>query len=408
MQQIIPISGIFLFLAFSFLISEKRSAIRWRPLALNLCVLGFLAFFFLATSPGIRFQEASGSGIAVLVHCADAGTQSLFSPKLMEDGLYCAALSILPPIIFIGALTAVLFHLGILPFLIRVFAWFVTRIAGITGAEALIATANIFLGMVEAPFAVRPYLAKFTRSELFCMMTSGMATIAGGVMVAYAGMLQKVGTPPGHLVIASILSVFSAILLAKIMIPETEKTRFDGSAQSEGPRDVNLLDAACRGATEGTTLALNVLGIMIAFMALIVFVNLLLGLFGNVSGSPLTLQRLFAWGFSPLAWLLGIPWSECGFAGQLLGEKTVLNEFLAYMDLTQPENLARMSDRSRIIMTYALCGFANFGSLAIMVGGVSGLIPERRAEMAQLAWRSLISGTLAAFITACLAAIFTV
>lgn len=378
----------------------------WRAILNGTLALVLLAFFFLATPVGVKIQETSGTGITVLVRCADDGIRSMFSPKLMEGEFFCTAFSFLPSIIFIGALTAILFHLGVLQLLIRAFAYLVTRLLGVSGAESLIASANIFLGMVEAPFAVRPYLEKFTRSEIFCMMTSGMATIAGGVMVVYAGMLQRAGTSPGHLIIASILSVFSAIIVAKIMIPETEKSQFTGEITTEPLRDVNLIDAACRGAGEGTMLALNVLGMLIAFTALISLSNMILSNAGDIGGAPLTLQRIFAWIFSPIAWFLGVPREECGFAGQLLGEKTVMSEFIAYLDMTRPENLVQFSSRTRVIMSYALCGFANFGSLAIMVGGIGALVPSRREEIAKLAFRSLISGTLAAFITACLAAIF--
>lgn len=413
MHVVPPILGIFVFIFISWLISENRRAIRWKPIGIGLGILLLLAFFFLKTAPGIRFQEFGSSGISMLIEAANSGASAVFNTEMVSGKLLCVALTIASSIIFIGALTAILYHLGILQRIIWVMAWCVSRSMGISGAEAFIATANIFLGMVEAPFAVRPYLAKFTRSEIFCMMTCGMATIAGGVMVLYATLIKSVGMQPGHLIIASILSVFSSVLFAKIMIPETEKSAFELSREEEKngilnleSPDVNILDAACRGASEGMKLSLNVIACMIALTALITFLNLCFGLFGEVAGGPLTLQRIFAWVFSPFAWLLGVPCSECGFAGQLLGEKTVLNEFIAYLDLSNPENLGLLSERSRVILTYALCGFANFGSLAIMVGGIGSLVPEKRRDIAQLALRSLLSGTFAAFITACLSSIF--
>ena len=401
-----PVLGILVFFGTAFLLSEKRGAIHWRPVIFGLVILVLLAFFFHRTKPGMSVHEAGNVSISVLLRSSEAGIQSLVSPKWMENELCCAAFSVVPPIIFIGALTAILFHLGIMQAVIRCFAKIVSKTMGISGSEAVIAVANIFLGMCEAPFAVRPYLAKFTRSEIFCMMTCGMSTIAGGVMVAYAGMLQKAGMAPGHLFIASILAVFSSVLYAKIMLPETETPLGLDKNVKDEKQDVNLIDAACRGASEATHLAVNVIGILIAFTALITFANLCLGVLGEWGDAPVTLQRIFAWFFAPVAWLLGIPWSECSFAGQLLGEKTVLNEFVAYLDMTNPQNLSCLSDRSRIIMTYALCGFANFGSLAIMLGGIGTLIPERRKEVAELAWRSLVSGTLSAFTTACFTALF--
>ena len=407
MCAFLPVLAIGVFLLLAFGLSENRKAVRWKAVGSCFLAVVLLAVFFIRTPWGVKVQEKSGVGITLLVECADVGTRSLFHSELISGQYACAAFSVLPSIIFIGGLTAILFHLGILQFLIRLLAAVMTRVAGITGAEALIAAANIFLGMVEAPFLVRPYLAKFTRSELFCMMTCGMATIAGGVMVAYASMLQKAGTPPGHLVIASILFVFSSVILAKIMVPETEETQFTGQLEKIPRQDVNCLDAACRGASEGTMIALHVLGMLIAFAALVAFANVLLGCFGEVGGSELTLQRIFAWIFSPIAFLLGIPWSECGFAGRLLGEKIVLNEFIAYMDMTSAENLTALSDRSRIILTYALCGFANLGSLAIMIGGISTLVPERRSEMARLAFRSLLAGTLAILTNAALVSLLS-
>ena len=406
-----PLLGILVFLGIPWLLSENRSRIAWRPVLTGLAVLFGLAWFFLYTSAGRYFQEKSGAGITALLDCASQGAASMFHVRLISGDLMCTALSILPSIIFIGALTAVLYHLGILQLVTRAFALCLTRLLGTSGAESLIAAGSIFLCMVEAPLLVRPYLPKFSRSEIFCMMTVGMATIAGGVMVVYAGFLQQCGTSPGHLLIASILSIFSAIVIAKIMLPETEKTPEEMEkrtpSDAELRPDANLIDAACRGAGEGMTLSINVLAMLIAFAALIAFVNLLFSFFGDVGAAPLTLQRIFGWAFAPVAWLLGIPAAECGYAGQLLGEKTVLNEFLAYLSMAQPENAALLSARSRVILSYALCGFANFGSLAIMVGGLGSILPERRREIAELALRSLVSGTLAAFITAALAAIFT-
>lgn len=404
----IPLLGIFVFLFLSWLLSENRWQISLRPIVTGLILLFATSLFFLATPIGKQVQQYGGNAIIVLVQCADVGAAQIFNPKLISDANYlCPGLTFLPSIIFIGALTAVLYYIGVLQWIIRLFAFLVTRTMGVSGPEALIGASNIFLGMVEAPFMVKPYLKSFSRSQLFCMMTCGMASIAGGVMVVYSGFISRAGTQPGHLLIASILSVFAAILISKIVVPEIDLESGNSSMDKIEPiQDANIIDAACRGAGEGVKLAINVMAALIAFAALIALVNVILALFGNVSGEPLTLERIFGWIFFPMAWLIGIPTDQCAFAGQLLGEKTVLNEFLAYIDMTNPSNLENLSDRSRIIMSYALCGFANFGSLAIMVGGLGELAPERRKEIAQLAFPSLISGTFAALITACMAAFF--
>ncbi len=412
MHYILPLIGIVVFLFIAWLMSENRKQIVWRPVLLGMAMVFVFGWALLGTKFGNTVKEAGGNGITAFIQCADEGAKAIFNEKLISGAseLCCAGLTFLPALIFIGSLSAALYYLGVLQFVIRIFAALVTKVTRISGAEALISVANMFLGMVESPFAVKPYLPRFTRSQLFCMMTCGMASIAGGVMVVYGGMLQKAGTSPGHLIIASILSVFSAIVISKIIVPETDPETANSFAETsqkeQSGSDANLLDAICRGGGEGMSLAINVMAMLIAFSALLALLNLTLGLFGNVGDAPLTVQRFFGWLFAPFAYLMGVPWSECHFAGQLLGEKTILNEFIAYLDMTNPDNLSQLSERSRIILSYALCGFANFGSLAIMIGGLGSLVPTRRAEIAKLAIPSLVSGTLAAFITACLAALF--
>lgn len=410
LSTIMPFLGILSFLGLAWCFSENRKSIKLRPVISGMLLLFFTAFFFLRTSTGEGFKKYSGEGVEILQKCANDGAYMVVHPKMLDgssDGLMCTGVVVVASIVFMGSLSAVLYHLGILQLVIKIFAFLVTRILGVSGAEALTATANMFVGMVEAPLMVKPYLKTFTHSEMFCMMTSGMASIAGGVLIIYSGFISKSGTPAGHLVIASVLSVFASVVVAKIMVPETDIIHSQNEMQeSQSSQDVNIIDAACRGASDGMMLGLNVVGMLIAFCALIGMVNMIFILFPQVNGESLTLQRIFGWVFCPLAWLMGIPSSECPYAGELLGIKTVLNEFLAYMDMTQPENLALLSPRSRVIMSYALCGFANFGSLAIMVGGLGAMVPERRREIAELAMRSLVSGSIAAFLTAALAAIF--
>lgn len=405
---IIPTIGIAVFLGISWVISENRRQIVWRPIITALAMVFLCGWLLLGTSAGNNLKDVGGKGITAFIQCANVGAQAIFNEKLISSAeLCCPGLTFLPSLIFIGALTAMLFYLGIMQLVVKFCAVCVTKITKVSGAEALISVANMFLGMTESPLIVRPYLTSFTRSQLFCMMTCGMASIAGGVMVVYGGFLQRAGTSPGHLIIASILSVFSGIVISKIIVPETDLVQAEKTASADVKgNDANLLDAICRGAGEGMQLAISVMAMLIAFTALLAFFNLLLGFLPDVYGSPITLQRVFGWRFAPFAFLMGIDWNECHFAGQLLGEKTILNEFIAYMDMTQPENLPLLSERSRIIMSYALCGFANLASLAIMIGGLGVLAPTRRAEIARLAPKSLVSGTLAAFITACLAAMF--
>jgi CNT family concentrative nucleoside transporter len=283
----------------------------------------------------------------------------------------------------------------------RVMVW----VMDTSGAESLAAAANVFVGMTEAPLVIRPYLASMTRSEIMALMTSGMATIAGSVMAAYAMMLAKVGAEPGHLLAASILSAPAALVIAKIMVPEVEDSLTKGTVRVVVPRqDRNLLDAACRGASEGLKLALNVGAMLIAFVGLVAMINWFLALLPEFGGQPLTLERMLGWVCAPLAWIMGVPWEDCGKVGMLLGKKTVLNEFLAYMDLVAMKD--QLSPRSFIIATYALCGFANLGSIAVLIGGLSALEPERRADFARYGFRSMIGGTLAAYMTATTAGMF--
>jgi len=269
-----------------------------------------------------------------------------------------------------------------------------------SGTESLCTSANVFIGMTTAPLTIRPYLATMTRSELMAMMTGGMATVAGGTMAAYAAM----GADAGHLMVASLMSAPAALVIAKIMVPEREESPTKGVVRIDVPReDANLLDAACRGAGEGLKLALNIVAMLIAFIAIVHMVNWGLRELPPVGGAPLSMERVLGWLGSPLAWLMGVPWSDAPTVGRLLGEKTIFNEFVAYQNLCRPEVREAISPRSFTIATYALCGFANFGSIAVMIGGIGGLEPSRRSDFAAFGFRSLIGGALAAFTTAAVA-----
>ena len=309
------------------------------------------------------------------------------------------AYTVLPTVIFFASLTAVLFHLGVLQLVVRGMARLMVWVMDTSGSESLSTAANVFVGMNVAPLTIRPYLATMTRSELMAMMTGGMATVAGGTMAAYAAM----GADAGHLMVASVMSAPAALVVAKIMVPETEESLTKGVVKIDVPRtDSNVLDAACRGAGEGLKLALNIAEMLIAFIALVYLCNWALSALPAVGGEPLSLERILGWLFSPLAWIMGVEWKDAHAVGTLLGEKTVFNEFIAYQHLTT-DMKDTLSPRSVTIATYALCGFANFGSIAVMIGGIGGLAPTRRRDFAQLGFRSLVGGSLAAFMTASVA-----
>jgi CNT family concentrative nucleoside transporter len=311
---------------------------------------------------------------------------------------------VLPIIIFMGSVFGILYHLGIIPRLVGILARALARSMGISGAESLAAVANVFVGMIEAPLMVRPYLERMTRSELFCVMTTGMASIAGSVLVAYAKMLGE-AEYAGHLVTASLLSAPAGVLIAKLMLPETE-TPVTGAASGAlvAKNSVNVIDAASEGALAALRLAAYVGGLLIAFVALVAMANAGVGTVGGWLGlEGLTLERIFGWGFAPLALLMGVAPADALEVGSLLGLKTVLNEFLAYQDLARQIAAGAISHRSAVIASYGLCGFANFGSLAILIGGMGGMAPSRRGEIAALGMRSILAGTLASAMTGCVA-----
>jgi CNT family concentrative nucleoside transporter len=292
----------------------------------------------------------------------------------------------------------VLYYFGILQFFVKIFAWMLAKVLKTSGAESLSAAANIFIGQTEAPLMVKPYIEKMTRSELMCLMTGGLATVAGGVLAAYVNM----GINAGHLIAASVMSAPAAIIIAKIMVPETEKPQ---TSELIGIKievaDQNALDAAARGASEGVYLAINVAAMLVAFIAFVALFNYVFSMFGT------SLEGILGTIFKPVAFLMGVPWEETSQVGSLLGEKTVLNEFIAYDSLAKMnKNVATaLSERSTVIATYALCGFANFGSIAILLGGIGTMAPSRRGELASLGIKALIGGTIACFITANIAGI---
>ncbi|MEI7445036.1 MAG: nucleoside transporter C-terminal domain-containing protein, partial [Burkholderiales bacterium] len=311
------------------------------------------------------------------------------------------ATQVLPLVLVVSALSALLFHWGVLSTVVRAFAWVLVRTMGVGGAVGVSAAANAFVGMVEGPLVIRPWLARMSRGELFVVMNCGMATIAGTVLVLYAAMLRPILPDAlGHLMAASVVAIPVAIAIAAIMVPSD--TPPDRTPIALGREDASAIAAVTRGTLEGVQLLINIVAMLIVFVALVALANAALALLPEVGGAPVSAERILGAAFAPLAWLVGVPWAEAGVAGQLLGKKTVLNEFVAYADMAALP-AESLSVRSRLLMTYALAGFANFGSLGIMLGGLAPLLPEsRRGDLARLASRSLPAGLLATCVTGAL------
>ena len=389
-------------------LSEDRKRIHVRLIVTGMLFQLAFALVILKTAPGRLVFDALQQFVNGIVACGNEGSAFLFGEGFQE---HYFAFSVLPLIVFFSCLTAILFHLGVIQKIVRLLAWSMVRVMDVSGSESLAAAANVFLGHTEAPLMVRPYLASMTRSELMAMLTGGMATIAGSVMAAYVGL----GIDAGHLLAASIMSAPASLVIAKIMVPEREVSVTKGQVRVEVPsQGRNVIDAACNGAGVGLKLALNVGAMVLAFVCLIALINwgLERGQFlvvylvrGSEAAaelpetSVLTFQRIIGWVFCPFAWVMGIRTEDVLSVSSILGEKTVLNEFIAYMDLVEMRD--QLSERSFTIATYALCGFANFGSVAIQIGGIGSMVPSRRDDIAQLSLRSMVGGTLAGFTTAC-------
>jgi len=399
--------GILALLAIAWALSEDRRALRLRPivagLVLQLLIAGLAlklpaikAGFMALNGAVLALQDATQAGTA-LVFGYLGGGEAPFAVAYPQNA-FVLAFRALPLILVVSALSALLFHWHILPAVVRAFAWALRRTLGTGGALGLGAAANIFVGMTEAPLLIRPYLAGMTRAELFALMTTGMATIAGTVMVLYAGILgTAIPDVLGHILIASLISAPAALVVAGVLVPEREPNR-RSDAVPLVRQSSSAMDAVTRGTLDAIPLMLNVMAMLVVLIALVTLANQILTLLPEVAGAPLTLQRMLGWVMAPVVWLIGIPWAEAQAAGALMGVKTVLNELVAYLDLARlpPETL---SERSRLIMTYALCGFANFGSLGIMIGGLGAMAPERRGEIVALGMKSILSGTLATLIT---------
>ena len=398
--------GLFALVGLAWLVSENRARLPWRTVLVGIAIQLVLALVLLKWSAGWQLLLALNGIVEALQAATRAGTSFVFGyigggalpfDEKMPGGAFVLAFQALPLVLLVSALSALLYHWRVLPAVVGAFAWALSRLLRISGAASFSTTANIFIGFVEAPLLIRPYLNALSRSELFVVMTAGMATIAGTVMVLYATALTGiVENPIGHLLTASLLSAPAAVLIARVMIPEDAET-VGGSVTPERVYD-STVDAITRGTLDGLTLLLNIVAMLIVIVALVHLVNLGLGLLPDLAGAPITLERLLGYVMAPVAWLMGIPWSEAVAAGSLLGIKVVLNEFIAYFSLAGlPEGA--LGERSRLIMTYALCGFANFASLGILIAGIGAMVPERRLEIVGLGLRSIYAGTLAACMT---------
>ena len=414
--------GIVSMLAICYLFSISRKSISWKLVLTGTLLQLFLAIVMIKI-PFIRsIFGAIVDGFLVVISSTIDAAQFLFGDLATEGGAFGFAFTVLPTVIFFSTLSSVLYYLGILQKIVYSFAWIMSKTMKLSGSESLAAAANVFIGQTEAPLVVKPYLENMTKSEIMCLMTGGMATIAGGVFGAYLSVLggddsvelQKFGL---HLMTASIISAPAAIVTAKILFPETEPDKIDQNLDvSRGDAGSNFLDAMAKGTTDGVKLAVNVGAMLLAFMALIylsnkflfwvgdlVSINDLIATSSNGTFGGLSMQYIMGFIFAPIAWLVGVESADIMIIGQLLGEKTILNEFVAYFSLNDYKNLGVISDKSIIIATYALCGFANFGSIGIQIGGISSLAPGQRQNLTEMGFKALIGGTAATLMTGAIA-----
>ena len=427
MERLISLLGLFVMIGLAWLMSSHKRRINPRIIVGGLLLQFVFAGFILCTPPGLsapvgqwlsdgvslffdRLQGFVESGSSFLFGIFPRGTDEDFPPPVVL--LRSFAFGVLPTIIVFSSLMSVLYYFGVVQFVVSIMARIMQKTLGVSGAESLSAAANVFVGHTEAPLVIRPYLDDMTQSELNAVMIGGFATISGGLLAAYAGM----GIDAGHLVTASVISAPAALLIAKIMQPETETPHTLGTIKVEVPRQgVNAIEAAAIGATDGMKLAINVAAMLIAFLALIAMLDAAIALTGWAIGfrtsdgeSTWSLATVLGYSFAPIAWLMGIERGDCLQAGQLLGLKTVANEFIAYQQLgewTSASSTADLSPRTVKIMTYALSGFSNFGAIGIQIGGIGGLAPSRRSDLARLGLRAMIGGALACCMTACVAGV---
>jgi concentrative nucleoside transporter, CNT family len=395
--------GLVAILGGCFVFSTNRKAIRPRVLAWGIGLQFFFAFLVLKTGFGRIFQIASVA-VSALLEYAEAGSKFLFGPLGEKTGSLGVvfAFQVLPIVIFVASLFAVLYYFGIMQVIIKGMAWAMQRMMGASGAESTDVAASIFMGQTEAPLTIRPFLANLTESELFTIMACGMAHVSGAIMAAY---VKIAGVSIEHLLTAVIMTAPATLMLSKILIPETGQPETAGGIQIEVEKPgVNVIDAAARGAGDGLQLALNIGAMLIAFISIIALLNGLMGWIHSVAAwFPGSMESLFGMVFAPIAWLLGVSWKDCSNIGNLLGTRMVLNEFIAFVELGKMKEA--LDPRSFIIATFALCGFANFSSIAIQIGGIGALAPNRKSDLARLGIKAMLCGTMANFMSACIAGV---
>ncbi|PKM96699.1 MAG: NupC/NupG family nucleoside CNT transporter [Elusimicrobia bacterium HGW-Elusimicrobia-3] len=407
--KIIGFFGVFVLLGIAWLASKNRRAINYKTIGAGLLIQITFAVIVLKLPIGRYFFATMNDVIVKLLSFSDKGAEFVFGTLVSNPSMgFIFAVRVLPTIIFVSSIMAVLYYLGIMQKVVVFFAKIMARLMGTSGAESLSASANIFVGQTEAPLVVRPYVASMTQSELMAIMTGGMATISGGIMAAYVGLLvDSIPTIAGHLLAASIMAAPAGLVMAKILVPETEEPATKGIVKLQLEiNDANVIDAAANGSSVGMQLAINVAACLIAFMAILAMANFLLGYgAGFVGIEGLTFEKIFGWVFTPLAWVMGVPSHEVPQVASWMGQKTVLNEFVAYLNMATylKANPGVMSERSVAMASYALCGFANFLSIAIQIGGIGAMAPERRHDLAKLGLYALLASSLAGFLSATIA-----
>lgn len=409
MENVAAVLGLFVFTLIAFLFSTNKKAINWKTIAWAFGLQVIFAVLILKTSVGITVFDWLNDVVLKVLAFQQAGAEMVFGNLAKSDSLgYIFAFQVLPTIIFFSALISLLYYLGIMQWVVYAFAVIIGKTCKLSGAESLSAAANIFVGQTEAPLLIKPYVEKMTKSELMCVMTGGMATVAGGVMMAYVTMLKD--TVPGiagHLIAASLMGAPAGVMFSKLLVPETEKPVTSGNLKiAYKDPSANVLEAISNGTTTGVSLAINVAGMLIAFTALIALCNgALEWITGLFLTKALSMQQVFAYIFSPLTWLMGVNASDVLTASQLVGEKTVLNEFIAYANFSNILNghTIELTMRTKVILSYALCGFANFSSIGIQIGGIGSLAPSRRGDLSRLGFRALLAGLFSSCTRAILA-----
>ncbi|MCR1807400.1 NupC/NupG family nucleoside CNT transporter [Stenotrophomonas geniculata] len=416
--------GLAVLIGITWLFSNNKRAVDWKLVATGITLQIAFAALVILVPGGRDVFDALGKGFVKILSYVNEGSSFIFG-SLMDTKNYgfIFAFQVLPTIIFFSALMGVMYHLNVMQAIVRVMAWSITKVMRVSGAETTSVCASVFIGQTEAPLTVRPYIARMTQSELLTMMIGGMAHIAGGVLAAYVGMLGG-GDPAQqafyakHLLAASIMAAPATLVVAKLLIPETGTPLTRGTVKMEVEKtSSNIIDAAAAGAGDGLKLALNIGAMLLAFIALIALLNAPLTWIGDVTGlaaaigKPTNLSTIFGYVLAPIAWVIGTPWADATTVGSLIGQKVVINEFVAYTELSQIVNGqiagVSLSEEGRLIATYALCGFANFSSIAIQIGGIGGLAPERRHDLAKFGLRAVLGGTIATFMTATIAGVLT-